>query len=291
MKLKKYSEYKDLDGYIGISSLAKKDYQNNIFIESDIIFNELSYVSRPLYLDDDKVPCYQLIHKGGAFLSSEKFQNDVIVNKLAHIIITSQSASKVHLTKNDDEPTSFNLNVKINNRGILEYINDSLILFPRAKFYQYNTFNVHKTGWLIYSDIVSIGYNEHSQMHEYTEMLLRTKIFYDNKLVLFDNLFFEPQKQDPNQFYILNNFERHGSMFLINENLNQQTVDQICELTSKDKFNFDYDLGISLFSNGCIGIRMLANQTYEIEYVFSIIHNFIRKCYLNKNELNLRKQP
>lgn len=291
MEIKQYKEIKHLSGYIGIHSKICKNRQGDSFVNSDIIYSELARVSKAIYLNNDMIPCYQLIHLGGAFLSNEKYQTDIIVDNNAEIIVTSQSANKVNVTKPDDDPSTYNLNIEIKENASLEFINDAIILYPNAKYYQYSCINMTKTSNLIYTDIISPGYSTSEQKYKYDEMFLKLEITFDNKLVLYDKLYFEPKKIHPNELLSMNNFDRCGTMILINNKYNSSTILELHNEIKSNDLNFKYDLGISEFSPNCIGIRVLSNETFQIEKIFKIIHDYIRVKYLNKEILNLRKQP
>lgn len=286
MKIKTYQDVKNLSGYTGIYSYLKDNK-----VTSDIFFTELARVSKALFLNDDNIPCYQLIHLGGAFLTGEKYETDVIIEDNTHIILTSQSATKVNRTKPEDEPTKYNINIKLNNNSTIEFINDSIILYPEARYNQSNNFILTNTSTLIYYDIFSDGYSGHSpEKYLYDELFLNTQIFIDDKLILLDKLYFNPKLQPPNSEGIMNGFERCGNFLFISPLISNQTSQEIYDLVNNTKFKFKFEIGVSEFYNKSIGIRIIANETFEIQEIFTLIHNFIRKNYLHLESLKLRKE-
>ena len=291
MHIKTYNEIKNLSGYIGIHAKLENNRNGLPFVNSDILYSELARVSKPLFLNDDNIPCYQLIHLGGAFLSNEKYLTDVIVDENAWIIVTSQAANKVNETKEFDDPSTYNLNLEIKKNATLEFINDAIILYPKSRYIQNVFINIEKTGSLIYTDIISPGYSQSKTKYQYDEMLLNLEIKYDSKMVLYDKLYFAPSIDHPNQLAVMNNFQRCGTMILINECFHKDTANELTSLVNDFSWDFHYEIGVSEFSTNCIGIRILADQTYEIEKIFKLIHDHIRINYLNKKPLNLRKQP
>lgn len=288
MEIKKFDDVKKYSGYIGINSCIKNDSNT---VTSDIFYTELARVSKAIYLNNDNIPCYQLIHLGGAFLSGEKYLTDVNVDSNTHIILTSQAATKVNRTKTEDEPTSYDLNVELKENATLEFINDSIILYPQSRYEQRNNFYLEDSSTLIYNDIISPGYSgESHEKYLYDELFLLTKIYRNNTLILYDKLYYNPKIQNPNNYGIMNGYERCGNFLFISPHVNHNTSQEIIDLINSHKFGYNFEFGVSEFEVNALGIRVLANETFEILKIFQLIHNYIRSKYFGLDSLNLRKE-
>ena len=291
MNLLEIAQTKSYAGYIGIEVQKKVKATGQEYASTDIRYTDLSRVSKPLYLDNNiPTPMFHMIHMGGGFMGGETYRTDLIVKDNSSAIFTSQSASKIYKVKNPGEPAIYEINLEAGENSIVEFINDAVILYPNAEYNQFNIFNLKGTSNLFYSEIFSPGYSPDGKKYMYTEMWLNTKIYVDGKLLLFDNLNFQPQLENPGQFGIMDGFDRCGTSFFVGPIFNERMVEEIRELVASLHSNIKHEIGISCFANNAIGVRVLANETYEIEKIFKTIHNHLRKVTLGLGELHLRKQ-
>lgn len=293
MKIDKLTEeqYAHLDGYIYISSEKRKDESGNDYISNDFFYTELCRTSRPLYLENDTdMPYFQILHLGGGFKANEVFQSDLVVCDNSKAIYTSQAATKVYKDADNEGPSRYYVNLSIGNNAYCEYINDSVILYKDARFIQENKFYLTNSSSLYYSEIFSPGYSPDQTKYRYHLMHLNTCLYMDDKLLVYDNLVFEPSICDPSQFGIMDNIDRCGTCYLFNPNINETHLDDIRKLVKENFTDFPYQIGTSTFDKNGIGIRILANETFQIEKIFSAINTYFRKTFFNMGPLNLRKQ-
>lgn len=291
MNIKQLSkeEINKLSGYIRVFTEKRNDGENE-YVCNDFFYTDLCRTSKPLTLEDQKfTPYYQLLHMGGGMKPHEKYQTDMIVGDNSSAIFTSQSATKVFKDDADLGPCFYDVNLDVGKNSFVEYINDAVILYEGAKFKQKNTFYVREDSTLFYTEIFSSGYSSNKKKHAYSLMQLQTSIYFENELLVYDNLVFQPNKEDPNQFGIMDNYERCGSGYFISPLFNSNIINNLKEEIKK--FNhIKAQIGISVLDKPGISFRILANEVYEIEEVTSFIHNFLRKEFFGFKPLKLRKQ-
>ncbi|GAA5414515.1 urease accessory protein UreD [Ureaplasma ceti] len=282
---------REFEGYIGIEIEKRyKKLTNEPYTSSDIRYTELSRTSKALYLKkDDPTPLFHLLHMGGGFIGGEKFRTDIIVKDNTHGIFTSQSAAKIYKVKEKGVPSFYWVNVEIGENSTMEFINDSVILYPTAEYLQYNVFNLRSTSTFFYSEVFSPGYAQNGGKYEYTEMLLNTKLYIDGRLALFDNLDFEPKSNDPSKFGVMDGYDRCGTAFYISPKITEDLAEELRTLVKEQCSDIDHELGISNFISTGVGVRVLANETYEIQRILMLIHNYLRDKILGLENLDLRK--
>lgn len=293
MKLKRLSpkEYDLLAGYIYISVQKGINEEQMIAPKSDYFFTKLGRCSAPLFLEDEKNrPYFQLLHLGGGIMQNESFQTDISVGDDSQTIITSQSATKIYKCEKDNEKALYKVNVEVGKNSMLEFYNDSIILHEDAKYFQENIINLQKSSNFIFNEIFSSGYSEKDDNHPYDLMHLKTELYVDSELEVFDNLILEPKKEDPNEFGVLNGFKRCGTGFYFSEKITTQHIEELKKEVNSFIKNTDTRVGISAFEASGFGLRILSNETYEVEDVFKLINNYVRKNVFSLNELLLRKQ-
>lgn len=281
----------NLTAYIFVQVQKRFDENNQPYIFNDFYYTDLCRTSKPLYLEKDNLrPYYHLLHLGGGMMHDEKYQTDLIVHDNSSAIFTSQSATKVYKWVEGHEPTAYTVNLEVGKNAMAEYINDSVILYNNSKFIQTNNFYITDSSTLLYSEIFSPGYGENGKKYIYNLMSLKTKIFYNGKILVYDNLVYQPKKEDPSVYGIMDGYDRCGTAIYFSPVFTQKHVEEIRAML-KEQFNDPkYHFGVSSFDKPSIAVRILADETYEIERVFKTLHSYVREKILNLPAINLRKQ-
>lgn len=291
LQLLEIDNTKEYEGYIGIEvEKRQKDDTKEYYTWSDIKYSELSRASKPLYLKKgDPTPLFHLFHMGGGFLGGERFRTDLIVKDNTNAIFTSQSASKIYKVREKGKPSTYFVNLEVGDNSIVEFVNDSVILYPNAEYHQFNVFDIKSTSTFFYSEVLSPGYAPDGDKYMYTEMWLNTKLYIDGKLNLYDNLNFNPPTQNPQEFGVMDGFDRCGTGLYINPNITEEMAEEIRKLVKESCSDIEYEFGISNFITHGLGVRVLANQTYEVQRIISLVHNYFREKVLSLDKLDLRK--
>lgn len=259
-------------------------------MEHTVYFTNFFRSSKPLYLDEDDLvnPCFQLITMGGGYIAGEIYRCDFEIEENARCILTTQSSSKAYKTV-DGKASQQHTNVTLKKNAILEYISDNVIVYEDGKFEQYNTFKMDSSATLIYTECFGPGWSPLGSAYQYEKMYLNTKIYYDNRLILFDNLKFQPRLNDESAFGIMDGYHYCGTMIVIDQRVTEQDVITIRD-EIKNKFaHIDFNFGISYMDVPGLGIRVLANKYYDIEKINATAHAYFRKKLFNKKPLLLRK--
>lgn len=280
-KIKEYAAYL----YLKVTKDENRDEMAH-----QVYYTNFYRSSKPLYLDEqDPVnPCFQLITMGGGFVSGEVYRQDFEIGDGARCVLTTQSSAKTY--KAVDNKTSVQYtNIKVGKNAILEYLSDNVIVYENGRFAQYNEFSLHNSSTLIYSECFGPGWSPLGAAYMYDLMYLNTKIHYDGKLVLFDNLKFTPSTHDESAFGIMDGFHYCGTMVIINPTLNEHDVIAIRDLIKHTYNDMKMSFGVSLMEVPGIGIRVLAETFYNVEKVNALAHKYIRERLWNKKPLYLRK--
>lgn len=285
-EVKKYDSYM----FVEVEKRINKE-TGEPYMFTDSYYTNLARVSRPLVLEEDKLrPFFHLIHLGGGMMQDEVYRTDLVVDDDSNAIFTSQSANKVYENQPGHEPTKYYINLQVGKNAMAEFINDAIIVYETGKYKQYSTIYLEPTSTLIYTEIFSPGWSKSGSDYTYHLMLLNTKLYMNKKLALYDNLVFDPINENPSDFGIMDGFERCGTAFFVDPRLNQEHVEAIRKGVKETFNNKDqYEIGISSFDFPSVIVRVLANETYEIEHVFKFIHKYVRETVLGLPMVNLRK--
>lgn len=255
-----------------------------------VYFTNFYRSSKPLFLDEEDPinPCFQTISMGGGYVSGEIYRSDFEINDNARCIITTQSSAKAYKTV-DGKTSEQYTNITLGKNSILEYISDNVIVYEDGKFAQFNNFKMDSSATLIYTECFGPGWSPHGSAYQYEKMYLNTKIYYDDKLVLFDNLKFQPRKNDESAFGIMDGYHYCGTMIVINQQVVEDDVIKIRDLVKEKYPDMDMIFGVSRMDIPGLGLRVLANTYYHVEKINAVAHDYFRRRLFNKKPLILRK--
>ena len=230
-------------------------------------------VSPAVYLDTDEIPCYYLIQLGGGYIEGEYYENHLELKEGAKAVITTQASNKVYKSENGI-PSKQYTEIKLAPESIMEFINDSVILYKDAVYEQKTDIHMSSDSTFIYTDGITSGWSPDGQLFQYTSARMRASIYLDNELVYLDNLKIVPENYDVQSFGILESYKNFGTMIVIDKRINKDIIKEIKEKINneiKDK-NLNIKYGITqLEINGFI-IRILGNLTQDIQKVSSTAH-------------------
>ncbi|MGL4848185.1 MAG: urease accessory protein UreD [Clostridium sp.] len=249
-------------------------------------FDGVMRVSPTLHLDREAISTYFLIQIGGGYVEGEKFLNNIEVEEEARAIVTTQASTKVYKCENKRE-TYQKTNIRLDKNSILEYITDPVILYRSARYKQENNIYMDETATLIYTDGITSGWSPDGQQFQYDSARLKTNLYFNNELVLLDNLVMEPAKYNINDIGYLEGYLNFGTMLVIDKNINEKFIENMRK--ELEEVNLDVSFGVSRLEVNGFVLRVIGNLTQDIEKVISICHTYVRREILNSIPLEIRK--
>ena len=286
-KLKEKFTIEDLgkNNLAGYTELVLKNFSRGTSAEKSYTVGA-SKVSPAIYLDVDNIPCYYLIQLGGGYIEGEYYENYIEMKDDTRAILTTQASNKVYKSENGI-PSKQHSEIRIGENAVMEYINDSVILYKDAVYEQKTDIYLKESSTLIYADGITAGWSPDGKYFQYTSTRMKTRIFLEDELVYFDNLKLVPREYDVQDFGILEGYKNFGTMIVIDKKINREIVNTVRELI--ENAGLDIKFGITALEiNGFI-IRILGNITQDIQKSIAIAHNYLRKEFFDSDELNMRK--
>ena len=141
---------------------------------------------RPLYLDDSGQLAYVIVNPGGAYFG-EKYDMNVDVGAGAHLLLTSQGATRIYRTPN--EPAEQTVTFTLRSRSRLEYVPDQTIAYRDAEYRQLTTVHAAGDAQAFFGEILTPGWDPEGTPFTYTGMHLRFDVAtLQNRPVYTDNL-------------------------------------------------------------------------------------------------------
>lgn len=246
----------------------------------------LSRISPNMKFGNEKIKTYFLVGLGGGYVEGEEYKNTIELQEDSRAIITTQASTKVYKCLNGKDIKQYT-SINIMKNSILEYITDPVILYKDAEYKQFNEIYLDSNSTLIYSDGITSGWSPDGEKFKYSSVMLNTKVYVDNKIVLLDNLLINPKEDDIEGLGYFENYSNFGTLLVIDKRINKNIIIEIRKILLDNGLPVEF--GISeLDINGFV-LRVLGNLTQHVEKIINIIINYIRDKFLESKELNIRK--
>lgn len=272
----------NFDGNLRII-LEKKNNRTTI---NEIYYDGVSKVSPTISLDNEKIPCYFLIHLGGGYLEGEVCDNYIELKDNCRSIITTQTPTIAYKCEGGISSKQFTT-IKLGENSVVEYILDNTILFKNSMFEQYTDVYMKESSTFIYTDGITSGWSPDREKFKYKFMRMRNRVFIDNKIVLLDNLILKPNIQEMHEIGLMEGYTNYGTAIVIDRRINEKFVEELRE--EVEKLNLDIKFAISIIEVNGFVIRVLGNFTQDIQKSIYLCINHIRQKLFGSNKLNLRK--
>lgn len=272
----------DFDGKIEIV-LQEKD--NNTII-NNIYYEGVSKVSPTMHLDNEKIPCYFLMHLGGGFIEGESCSTYIELKENSRCILTTQAPTIIYKSTNGNSSKQTSL-IKLEKNSVLEYMLDNTILFKDAIYEQNTDIHMDETSTLIYTDGITSGWSPNGEKFKYNLVSMKTRLFINGEIKLLDNLILDPKNNDLEGLGFFEGYANYGTAIIIDRRIDQKFVEKLREVV--DELKLDINFGISLLETNGLVIRVIGNLTQHIHKAIYACTNYARKELLNSGELCFRK--
>ncbi|MFL6558556.1 MAG: urease accessory protein UreD [Bacillus sp. (in: firmicutes)] len=240
-------------------------------------------ITRPVYLTGGGEAYFYVMNPGGGYIDGDSYQTVILLEEDAEVVVTTQSSTKIYKTRTS--PAFQEMDIHLKSGSVLEYLPDPVIAYQHACFKQRTVIRMEQNSSLICTDIFTPGWAPDGTFFQYDLLQSKMEIYLEDKLILFDHLKLEPDN-DLKGIGMMEGFSHYGTMFVIDQRINPVLLD---ELQNIFETLLDVRIGISLLAVSGFTLRVLANNTQDIEKVLNICHEIIRTIVLEKEPIFLRK--
>lgn len=254
-------------------------------IASHVYFQGAFKVTRPIYLDESGQASFYLMNPGGGYVDGDCYRMEIVVAEDAQVLLTTQSSTKIYKTKS--EPVLQETDIEVKKGGFLEYIPDPIIAYQDARYRQKTNIRLERGAVLVASDIITPGWSPDGELYRYRMLQLKTEVYMDEQLVVYDHLRLQPDMQNMQALGIFEGYTHYGSMLIIGEQATAEFVDELHAVI--EEYGGAGRVGCSALTIPGIAVRMLASSTQEIEQLFEQCTRYVRKKWFNLDPVSLRK--
>ncbi|CAH0161705.1 urease accessory protein UreD [Peribacillus simplex] len=266
-------------GSIRLKAVLKNDRT----ILSDTYYDGAFKLSRPVFLDELS-PTYFLIHVGGGYVGGDRYHQLFCLEEGATMTLTTQSATKIYKTM--DEPALQRTELVLKKGSFLTYVQDPVIAYESARYIQDTTIHMECGAGLLLTDIFTPGWSESRTAFTYDWIRSKMNVFHDGKRLIMDHLLLNPS-DEMDSVLLLEGYSHFGSLLLIHEEVDGEVMAELDEMLSP--LISKVRIGFSRLPINGLMLRVLANQTQQIEKVFSVCEDLFRRRVLREGAIFYRK--
>lgn len=254
-------------------------------VPKDIYFHNALKVQRPIYHGNTGKPCYYILNVGGGYMDGDTYRTEVRLRENAELTLTTLGATLIYKTLNT--PVYQETEMFLEKDSYLEYMPDPIIGYEKARYKQFDTIYMEKGATLLYSDILTPGWSAERRSFSYDLLQLKTNIYLEDELVVYDNIVLQPAVQQIDVLGFMEEYTHLGTFIVIGEKTDEDFIKRLHGLIQEQPG--DFKAGISSLTVPGFTVRVMANLTQDIQRIFSACHKFLSEEWYGKTPGSLRK--
>ncbi|GAA0136255.1 urease accessory protein UreD [Paenibacillus sp. YSY-4.3] len=273
-----------MEQWTGVLQLTVQRKQERTVLAE--VYNQgASKVTPPIYLDDSGLPCFYMLNLGGGYVDGDRYKTDIHLCDDAHMLLTTQSSTKIYKTLK--VPVLHEMDIRLEQGSYLEFISDPLIAYRHARYKQETVVRMARGATLVYGEIITPGWSPDGALFQYNRLQLRTVVYIEDELVVFDNLPLTPETRSMEGLGLLEGYTHLGSLLVIGDNVPRGMAETLGE--ELEAAGHLCRVGISALAVSGFSLRVLAMSTLQIENVFEQCRRVVRERFLGSKTVSFRK--
>lgn len=254
-------------------------------VPKNIYFHNALKVQRPIYHGKTGMLCYYILNVGGGYLDGDTYRLEIRVRENAKLTLTTLGATLIY--KTPDKPAYQETEIHLEKNSYLVYMPDPVIGYENARYKQFDSIYMEKGAVLLYSDILTPGWSAQGNSFSYDMLQLKTNIYMDDELVVFDNIKLEPAAQQIDILGFMGDYTHLGTLIVIGQKTDDDLIKRLHAVIHEQ--TCDFDAGISRLTIPGFTIRVLANMTQDVQRVIAACHKVISQEWFGETPSSLRK--
>lgn len=240
-------------------------------------------ILKPHYYEEDGTAFVYSLNPAGGILQHDRLLTEIVSEPGSDAVFTTPGNSKYY--RMDEDCAKVVNKITVKSGGILEYLPEHNVPFAEAKVYQENEFRVEKGAVLFASDMVTSGRAANGEVFKYDIYSSKTKIYVDDKLVLYDNCKMEPAREDLMKLGLMDGKKSNGSMYVYADNMDPGLKEEINKLSSES-----VSLAAGNITPDLLVVRFIGDSIMDMVKVTYDVWDLCRRSILGKPAVRLRKE-
>lgn len=259
--------------------IVETEVKNGKTIFKDTFFNAPLKVAKPFYDEKHNKMKLCMMNASAGILSGDEYTIEIKVNERSKLQLYTQSYSKIFQMK--DGFAVQNININIEEDGLLEYMPHPVIPFANSNFAARNTIKLKKSSRLYFRDILSCGRYKSDEMFQFNRYKSKTEVYLEDKLIFMDNTLLEPAKQQLSGIGFYEGFTHQANVFFYSENADERLKSALVKFLGTYDF---IEFGATVTYPRLILVRILGKTSEKLKIITDELAEWIEgTCHLGGN--------
>ena len=230
---------------------------------------EGSYISKNFYsapititspFETENEVCMLIVMSSSPGLMEEDVQKHKIeVKENAKFVLTTQSFEKVH--KSFEHPSKKDIEIKVLKNGYCKYIPQPVIPYGDSRYVcEFNVYLEDETAKCTIVDILTCGRADMGEKFKYKYFKVKTETFENDELIYSENINFEPDKFDMENFMMYEGYTHLANMLFFNLNIDDEKIQKARKLFESENFKG----GVTKTGHGDVVVKVFGTNGYEL---------------------------
>lgn len=148
-------------------------------------------------------------------MGGDSLQQDIHCEEGVDFKYFTQSFNKIHPILHEGTVSSQICNFTLEENARFFYVPHPTIPFRKSAFEAINTIKMKSSSHLIWGDIIGAGRIHSGERFELTKYHTKTKVFRDDRLILFDNQLIDPANQPVEDLLFFEGYTHQGTLLMV----------------------------------------------------------------------------
>jgi len=228
-----------------------------------------------------------IMSPSGGILQGDRYRMDIKLKNNACAHITTQGATRIYRMERNYATQI--LNVYVDEGSYLEFVPDQIIPYRDSRFYQRVNLNVHDSGTMLYSEIITPGRVASGESFQYD--ICYMKVLARNQkdmLRCIDIANLEPKRRNISTLGLLGTFDVVGSTYILTKAEHVKELRDDINSALQRLTQISGGASILPHNSGVI-VRILGNVASDIRNTIYEIIKITRRKILNAPFSGIRK--
>lgn len=247
-------------------------------------FTQSPFKIQQSFYPEGEAICHNIIlHTAGGVVGGDILDQEIILNDHSQSLITTPAANKIY--RSNGKIAQQNINIRLENQTILEYLPQEMIIFNGAKYHQSNIINLHQDSTFLMWEIIRFGRTARGEIFNQGYWQSNLEIWQESTPILIDHICLQGEDDLFHSLTGLNDQPLAATLTYIGNFQKAETLTKISQLCQN---SLTYgQAGVTELIKG-LNCRYLGHSTTEVRAFFFKIWQILRLQYLGKNAIKLR---
>jgi urease accessory protein len=271
-----------MDGHLSLC-LREKDCKTYL---ANSLFRLPLQIIRPFYLDDSGCATLFIINPCGGLVGGDALRMHVDLEERAHLLLTTQSATKVYKTLG--HPASQKMVFNLKEGAVLEFLPDHVIPFAGSSFVQEIEINMEKKSVAIIVDSFASGRTARGERFQFLKYQNKIEARYIGRTFLLERMLITKNSADLSDVGIMEGNDYLASFYILTDSVSSHEglVDMIN--SELEKFE-DLTGSVSFLSEKGLLIRILSKTAFSLNDAILKTWALVHQEILGQKAPSLRK--